>query len=246
MFFLSTHTAIRPKHTIMLSSKFGIFSRTVRSPVTSVAALNQVRPFSDKKAKGKATAEPVADASQHRPVIHLNGLAAKYANATYVVASQAGQLDKIETELTSLGASAASSAKFADFLFNPLIGRDVKTSAVAAMDQLSPITRNLLITMAGNARLAELPKVVSTFTQLMKAKRGQVDAKIISAEPLSAAMMKEVQTAMQNQVAAGQTVIIEQVTDPSIVGGLQVQIGDQFLDLSIKSRIDDIARMPVS
>jgi F-type H+-transporting ATPase subunit O len=114
------------------------------------------------------------------------------------------------------------------------------------MEQLSPITRNLLITMAGNARLAELPKVVSTFTQLMKAKRGQVDAKIISAEPLSAAMLKEVQTAMQSQVAAGKTVIIEQVTDPSIVGGLQVQIGDQFLDLSIKSRIDDIARMPVS
>ena len=239
----------------MFASKVTIFSRTVRSPATSVAAFNQfaaVRPFSDKKGKGKAAAAAAAapaaatDAAAHRPVIHLNGLAAKYANATYVVASKAGQLDKIETELQSLAKSAAASAKFADFLFNPLIGRDVKTNTVAAMDQLSPITRNLLITMAGNARLAELPKVISTFTQLMKAKRGQVDAKIISAEPLSAAMMKEVQTAMQNQVAAGQTVIIEQVTDPSIVGGLQVQIGDQFLDLSIKSRIDDIARMPVS
>ena len=239
----------------MFSSKIGMLSRAVRSPVTSVATFNQVvavRSFSDKKGKAKAaapappTAAGTSDAAQHRPVIQLNGLAAKYANATYVVASQAGQLDKIETELQSLGKSAAASAKFADFLFNPLIGRDVKTNAVASMDQLSTITRNLLLTMAGNARLAELPKVISTFTQLMKAKRGQVDAKIISAEPLSAAMMKEVQTAMQNQVAAGQTVIIEQVTDPSIVGGLQVQIGDQFLDLSIKSRIDDIARMPVS
>jgi F-type H+-transporting ATPase subunit O len=242
----------------MFTSKAVLLSRTARSPVTTsvAAAFHQVvtvRPFSDKKAKGKAAATPpppaaaaTSDASQHRPVIHLNGLAAKYANATYVVASQAGQLDKIETELQSLAKSATSSAKFADFLFNPLIARDVKTTAVTAMDQLSPITRNLLITMAGNARLAELPKVVSTFTQLMKAKRGQVDAKIISAEPLSPAMLKEVQTAMQSQVAAGQTVIIEQVTDPSIVGGLQVQIGDQFLDLSIKSRIDEIARMPVS
>jgi F-type H+-transporting ATPase subunit O len=33
--------------------------------------------------------------------------------------------------------------------------------------------------------------------------------------------------------------------DPSIVGGLQVQIGDQFLDLSVRSRIEEIAKMPL-
>lgn len=236
----------------MLSSSFTLLSRSARTsvPKTSLFSDVAVRTFSDKKGKKAAAAAPPSaapsDASMHRPVIQLNGLAAKYANATYVVASQANQLDKIEAELKSLGQTATTSAKFADFINNPLIARDVKTSMVTGMEQLSPITRNLLITLAGNARLAELPKVVSTFTQLMKAKRGEVDAKIISAEPLSPAMMKEVQTAMQNQVAAGKKVIIEQVTDPSIVGGLQVQIGDQFLDLSIKSRIDEIARMPLS
>lgn len=187
-----------------------------------------------------------AAAAQHRPVIQLSGLPARYANATYVAASKAGILEKIETELASLAASASSSAKFAEFLNNPLISRDVKTKAVESLDKVSPVTRNLLTCLAGNARLAELPKVAENFAQLMKAKRGQVDAKIISSEPLSPAVLKDVQAAMQSQVAAGKTVIIEQVTDPTIVGGLQVQIGDQFLDLSIKSRIDDIARMPVT
>jgi F-type H+-transporting ATPase subunit O len=224
--------------------------------------VSSVRSFSEKRAKGSkaaAAAAPPAtppppmaaettssDAAAHRPVLHLNGLPARYANATYVVASKMNVLDQVESELHGLAATAAKSPKFADFLCNPLISRDVKTAAVTSMDQLSPVTRNLLSVLAGNARLAELPKVASTFTQLMKAKRGQVDAKIISAEPLSPAMMKEVQAAMQSQVPKGKTVIIEQVTDPTIVGGLQVQIGDQFLDLSIKSRIDDIARMPVT
>lgn len=184
--------------------------------------------------------------AQHRPVVHLNGLAARYANATYVAASKANQLEQIEKELRGLAASASLSAKFAEFLNNPLIARDDKTKAVASLDKLSSVTRNLLTCLAGNARLVELPKVASTFSTLMKAKRGQVDAKIISSEPLSPAMLKEVQAAMQSQVAANQTVILEQVTDPSIVGGLQVQIGDQFLDLSIKSRVDEIARMPVT
>jgi F-type H+-transporting ATPase subunit O len=126
-----------------------------------------------------------------------------------------------------------------------MISRADKIKAVESLDKLAPVTKNLLATMAGNARLAELSKVASTFAQLMKAKRGEVDAKIISAEPLPKAVLKEIQDAMKSQVPAGQTVILETVTDPSIVGGLQVQIGDKFLDLSVKSRVEEISRMAV-
>lgn len=181
----------------------------------------------------------------HKPAIQLHGRQARYANATYVAASKAGQLDQVDSELQQLLASSQTSKQFASFLENPLISRDAKTKYVSGFDQLSPITRNLLVTLAGNARLSELSKVATTFAQLMKAKRGQVDAKIISAEKLTAAQLKEVQAAMQSQVPKGKSVLIEAVTDPSIVGGLQVQIGDQFLDLSVKSRIEEIARMPL-
>ena len=37
-------------------------------------------------------------------------------------------------------------------------------------------------------------------------------------------------------------VVISSKVDPSIIGGIQVQIGDQFLDLSIKSKIEEISR----
>lgn len=187
-----------------------------------------------------------SEAAQHRPVLQIHGLHARYANATYVAASKAGQLEKVESELMGLFKAAQTSAQFASILENPMISRDDKTKYVSGLDKLSQITRNLLITMAGNARLKQLPKVASTFSQLMKAKRGEVDAKIISAEPLTDAQLKEVQAAMQSQIPKGKSVVIESVTDASIVGGLQVQIGDQFLDLSVKSRIDEISRMPLT
>jgi len=179
----------------------------------------------------------------HRPVLQLHGLHARYANATYVAASKAGRLDQIEKELLCLNETAQKSTAFSGFLKDPMISREEKTKFVQGLDKLSPITRNLLVTMAGNARLAELPKIASTFNQLMKAKRGQVDAKIISAEPLTAAQLKEVEAAMQSQVEKGKSVVLTAITDPSIVGGLQVQIGDQFLDLSVKSRIEEISRV---
>jgi F-type H+-transporting ATPase subunit O len=198
-----------------------------------LARSNAMRAFSDVATKS------------HKPPVQLAGLPARYANATYVAASKAGQLDKVESELASLAAAASQSPAFSRFLENPLISRADKTTYVESLEKVSPLTRNLLVTMAGNARLNELPKVASAFSKLMKATRGEVDAKIISAEPLSAAQLKDVQTAMKSQVPAGKKVIIETVVDPSIVGGLQMQIGDQFLDLSVKSRIEEISRLPV-
>ncbi|KAL7558887.1 hypothetical protein ACA910_019423 [Epithemia clementina (nom. ined.)] len=187
-----------------------------------------------------------SEAASHRPVIQLHGLHARYATATYMAASKVGKLDKVEADLNGLLEASKQSKQFGAFLANPMISRDAKTACVQGMDKLSDITRNLLVTMAGNARLSELPKVASSFSKLMKAKRGEVDAKIISAEKLSPAELKEVKAAMQQQVPKGKSVTIEAVVDPSIIGGLQVQIGDQFLDLSAKTRIDQISRMPVS
>jgi F-type H+-transporting ATPase subunit O len=194
-----------------------------------------------------ATRRLFASDASHRPVIQLNGIHARYANAAYVAASKSGKLDLVEKELNGLAAAAASSKAVSQFLENPLISRDDKTKVVLSFnDKLSETTRNLLETLAGNARLNELPKIVKTYAQLMKAKRGEVDAKIISAETLTAAQLKSIQDAMKSQVPAGKSVVLETVTDPSIVGGLQVQIGDQFLDLSVKSRVEEISRMPLT
>ena len=184
---------------------------------------------------------------QHKPVLTLYGVPARYANATFVAASKAGKLAQVESELAALEKAATSSRKFAAILENPLISRARKMAYVASLDEkLSPITRNLLVTMAGNARLKELTKVTALFARLMKAQRGDVDCKIISASALSPQQLKEVQAVMQTQVKGGsKKVILSQVIDPSIVGGLQVQIGDQFLDLSVKSRVSEIASMSV-
>eukprot|EP00957_Ditylum_brightwellii_P023383 1764400-Ditylum_brightwellii.AAC.1 len=111
--------------------------------------------------------------------------------------------------------------------------------------QVSNVTLNLMATLAGNARLAETPKIVDSYVQLMKAKRGEVEATIISADPLTKAQTEAVAAAMKNQVGEGKTVILSTQVDPSILGGLQVQIGDQFLDLSVGSKIDALSRTTI-
>mmetsp|Transcript_28213 Transcript_28213/g.41678 ORF Transcript_28213/g.41678 Transcript_28213/m.41678 type:complete len:207 (+) Transcript_28213:110-730(+) len=187
-----------------------------------------------------------SDAS-HRPPISLYGLQARYANATYTASSKAGNLDKVEGELLALQQTAKTNTTFSSFLENPLIGRDEKIKQVTALlgNKTTSTTLNLMTTLAGNARLNELDKIVNNFSELMKAKRGIVEATIISAEPLNKSQTDAVQKAMKNQVGEGKQVMLATKVDPSILGGLQVQIGDQFLDLSVASKIDSISRIPV-
>jgi len=180
----------------------------------------------------------------HRPPLDLHGLHARYANATYVAASKGSMLDTVENELAGIKLTASKSPAFREFLENPLISRDNKEKMVADMftGKVSNVTLNLMMTLAGNARLSEAPKIADTYSKLMKANRGEVEATIISADPLTKSQVSAIEAAMKNQVGSDKSVILSAQVDPSILGGLQVQIGDQFLDLSVGSKIDSISR----
>ena len=193
-----------------------------------------------------ATRALATDAA-HRPPIDLHGLHARYANAAYTAASKAGILDKVESEMQAIKNTAGTSPAFKTFLENPLVSRDEKEKHVLDLltGKVSSVTLNLMLTLAGNARLSETTKIVDTYTQLMKAKRGEIEATIISAEALSKVQMDTVAAAMKSQVGEGKKVILSSKVDPSILGGLQVQIGDKFLDLSVGSKIDLISRIAV-
>mmetsp|Transcript_14752 Transcript_14752/g.16898 ORF Transcript_14752/g.16898 Transcript_14752/m.16898 type:complete len:207 (+) Transcript_14752:73-693(+) len=194
----------------------------------------------------RATARMFSDTS-HKPMIDIYGIPARYANATYVAASKAGILEQVENELLALQQTAQTNAAFAGLLENPLISRANKVSKMTELlsEKASTTTLNLMTTLAGNARLNELDKIVSTFSELMKAKRGIVEATITSAESLTKAQTDAIQKAMKAQVGEGKQVMLTSKVDPSIIGGLQVQIGDKFLDLSVASKINVISRLPV-
>ncbi|KAL3758838.1 hypothetical protein ACHAWU_001360 [Discostella pseudostelligera] len=208
----------------MLSTKFAPLLRSTTSAVRSMAT----------------------DAA-HRPPLDLYGLNARYANATYIAASKSASLEKVEGELLAIKATAESNKSFASFLENPLISRETKTKQVESLfkGKTTPVTLNLMTTLAGNARLSSIGGITTNYIQLMKARRNEVEATIISSEPLGKAQLSAVSEAMKTQFVEGAKVVLTTKVDPSILGGLQIQIGDKFLDLSVGSRIEEVSRTAV-
>merc|ERR1740139_1636733 len=76
----------------------------------------------------------------------------------------------------------------------------------------------------------------------MKANRGEVEATITSADALTKSQLDSLAVAMKTQVGEGKKVVLSTKVDASILGGLQIQIGDKFLDLSVGSKIDELSR----
>lgn len=60
------------------------------------------------------------------------GISGRYAQALYMAAAKRNQLSTVEQEMATLGAAAARSAAFHDFLVNPIYQRADKRAGLAA------------------------------------------------------------------------------------------------------------------
>ena len=103
-------------------------------------------------------------------------------------------------------------------------------------------TASFFNVMAENNRLGDTSAIVDSFNELMMANRNETPAKIISAEQLKPAQLKAL-TASLDSFADGKKLVLETEVDPSILGGLKVQIGDRFIDLSVSSKIQKMTRV---
>ena len=111
------------------------------------------------------------------------------------------------------------------------------------------VLTNFLCVTAENGRMKHLKRISSSFDELMMASRNEVKATVTSAETLSAAQLKNIVDALAAKwVPKGTTLKVETGVDADILGGFTVSLGEQFIDLSLATRIkqvEDIIAEPI-
>lgn len=184
-----------------------------------------------------------------QPKLQLFGLHARYANALYSVAAKANQLEAVEKELLTLEATIAQEPNFASFLKDPTVARASKKediSKVMEQGKFSKPVAGLFEVLAENGRLPDALGVIGSYKLLMSAYRGEVHAKVTSADALSKPQLDQVKKALGARIQKGETLLLETVVDPEILGGLKVQIGNYFIDLSLATKVDKINSLLVN
>ena len=170
-------------------------------------------------------------------------LAGRYAAALFDLASEAGAVSAVEGDLEKLAAAVAESADLAALIRNPQVSRGALASVMAGLGdhlKLSPLTRNFLGVLAENRRVADLPAMIRAFSAIAAAQRGEVQAEVASAHPLSAEQVAALETRLRAR--EGRTVKLSTKVDPALLGGLVVTIGSQRIDSSIRTRLNSLAQ----
>ena len=166
---------------------------------------------------------------------------ARYAQALFDLAKDAGRVAAVEANLKSFKAMRAGSADLRRLLTSPTFAADQKAKALQALavaGKFEPLARKFLGLMATNGRAAALLSAITAFEALSAIERGVVAAEVTTATPLTAAQQKGLMAALK--LALGKTPEIETKVDASILGGLKVRVGSRLYDASLRSKLDSL------
>ncbi|CAH0521983.1 unnamed protein product [Peronospora belbahrii] len=225
--------------------KVAMLSVTIKKSASKVAASGSIlsRSMAATSSSMKEVEEIGSFGQMTQPKLQLFGLHARYANALYSVAAKQNQLDTVEKELQTIQETIAKEPHFASFLHDPTIARASKKEDIAKVMEKAKFSKpvaGLFEVLADNGRLPDVVGVISAYKKLMAAFRGEVQAKVTSADPLTKAQLDQVKKALAARVEKDEKLLLETVVDPEILGGLKVQIGNYFIDLSLATKIDKI------
>lgn len=152
-------------------------------------------------------------------------------------------MDKVYGDVASLRDMMNTSKDFKILIDTPGIDPKSKVKAlesVCAKAGADASVINFLKVLVENKRLSKLARVADLFETMYRAEKGMVLCQVTSAAPLGASQQGQVKAAMQQRAAKGSTLIMEYNTNPAILGGLVVKMGEAVLDNSVATRLERI------
>ena len=159
----------------------------------------------------------------------ISQVASRYAEALFQLAEEENQLSQVYSEIEDLNKVILDNKDLYDVLRSPFIGKDEKLDIADKLftDKLSK-----------NTRTTELDSIGKSYKQMLDEKNNVAEGKVITAIALSPDKLAELEGKLSAKY--NKTIRLTNEIDESILGGALVKIGNEEIDGSIKSRLDDI------
>lgn len=101
-----------------------------------------------------------------------------------------------------------------------------------------PLMKDFVWTVLSQGRVQYLPEIGKIFTEMILEANDQLTAVITAAIPLDSADVEDI----KNQLSKifQKNITVKLIVDEDLLGGFIVRVGHSQLDLSLKSRLDDL------
>jgi F-type H+-transporting ATPase subunit delta len=166
--------------------------------------------------------------------------ALRFAEAAFAVARDTNAIDAWLAALEQASLIFENHAA-ALFLSSPVEAAEKKLTVLdELLPGLPPTVRNFFAILAHRDRLDLMPQIVAAFRRLVNEYRGIVVADVTTAVPINDRQKTVIATRLGRRL--GKTVVIETHVDPSILGGVVAQVGDDVIDDSVRGRLERLRR----
>jgi F-type H+-transporting ATPase subunit delta len=160
-----------------------------------------------------------------------------YARALFEAAQEAGRVDGVAADLGAIAGAMEDVPELRAFLRNPQIDPDGKASLLEELARdADELVRNFVRLAAEKGRAGELPEISAELDALVARAQNRLAVELTTAYELSDAEATSIVQAIEK--ASGRTVEATRAVDPSLIGGIVLQVGSHRADGSVRGRLE--------
>jgi len=186
--------------------------------------------------------ETVARQRWSRPPDLVEAFMALATEASLDAAESRGELDDVEDQLFRFGRIVSADRELARILSDrkaPMEGKAALLDRLLAR-KVSPVTEQLVRNVLTGPHVGHAENAIERLSEVTSRRRGQSVARVTTAVALTPQQEQRL-TEVLGRIY-GRTVGLQVTVDPSVLGGLIVQVGDEVIDGSIAHRLDVAGR----
>ena len=167
--------------------------------------------------------------------------AIRYAKAILDLANSKGVAEAVNNDMKSIASTIESNLELSTFIQNPTTKVEVKESALLEVfANVNGVTKGLFHLLFENKRFEILEGISLEYKRLFDESNGVEVAKVTTAIPMDAAL--EAKVLAKVSTLSDKKITIENIVDPSIIGGFILRIGDQQYNASVANRLQVLKR----
>ncbi|HSI68215.1 MAG TPA: F0F1 ATP synthase subunit delta [Planococcus sp. (in: firmicutes)] len=172
----------------------------------------------------------------------MSQVADRYALALFQIAQQQNLLSEIESDLREVRKVFELSPELYDLIITPSFSAEKRTNLISELfKEGNQYVINTLLLMTERRRLDEVTGLVDGYIKLSNEAKGIEEAKVYSTRPLTEEELASISSAFSIKIGK-KSLRIENIIDPSLIGGLRLQIGNRIFDSSVATKLSRLQR----
>ncbi len=166
----------------------------------------------------------------------MTSLSYQYAEALFSLSVEQQKTSVMKSELERFISQFEGQLK--ELLSHPKVAVSDKKSLIKGLN-LDPLMNHFLYVLIDNQRLAEVDAILASYQTILDQQTQVLRAKVFSSKPLSKTELEKIKIALQTKLK--RQTLLENVIDPTIVGGIKIAYEGNVVDHTINHFIASLS-----